>query len=98
MHVTLVHVHVKPENIEQFKEASRHNHQASIQEPGNLRFDILQSPDEPSYFILYEAYQNADAAAAHKLTQHYLTWRETVADWMAKPREGQAMNGLYPNT
>ena len=98
MHVTLVHVHVKPENIEQFKEASRRNHEASIQEPGNLRFDILQSPNEPSYFILYEAYQNADAAAAHKLTQHYLTWRETVADWMAKPREGQAMNGLYPNT
>ena len=59
----------------------------------------VHAKDEPSYFILYEAYQNADAAAAHKQTQHYLTWRETVAaSWMAKPREGQAMNGLYPNT
>ena len=98
MHVTFVHVSVKAEYVEQFIEASRINHEASIREPGNLRFDILQSPENPGQFILYEAYRDAEAAAAHKHTQHYLTWRETVADWMAAPREGKSFNGLYPQS
>ena len=50
MHVTLVHIHVTPENTGDFIAASRANHEASIQEPGNLRFDVLQSPDDPSRY------------------------------------------------
>ena len=96
MHVTLVHVHVMPDHIDDFIRASGDNHAASIQEPGNLRFDILQSPDDPTRFVLYEAYRSAEDAAAHKATAHYLTWRETVADWMAEPRQGVPFNGLFP--
>jgi autoinducer 2-degrading protein len=68
MHVTLVNVLVKPAHIENFIAATRLNHKASIQEPGNCRFDVLQSPEKPSHFILYEAYESAEAAAAHKQT------------------------------
>jgi autoinducer 2-degrading protein len=96
MHVTLVHVHVKPEHIDDFIAASKLNHEASILEPGNRRFDILQSPENPRHFILYEAYVSAEAAAAHKETPHYLTWRDTVADWMAEPRQGVRYDGLFP--
>lgn len=96
MHVTLVHVTVKPAHIDAFIEATRLNHAASVQEPGNRRFDVLQSPDDPARFVLYEAYASADDAAAHKETSHYLSWRETVAEWMAAPRQGVGYNGLYP--
>lgn len=96
MYVTIVHVHVKPEHVEAFIEASKHNHQQSIKEPGNLRFDILQLADDPSRFVLYEAYKSSADATAHKHTNHYMTWRETVADWMAEPRQGISYNGLYP--
>ncbi len=96
MHVTLVHIHVKPEHIESFIAATRLNHEASIKEPGNRRFDVLQTPDNPAQFILYEAYVNAEAAAAHKETAHYLAWRDTVADWMAQPRQGIRYDGLFP--
>lgn len=96
MHVTLVHVHVKPEHIDDFIAASKLNHDASIQEPGNRRFDILQSPENLHHFILYEAYVSAKAAAAHKETAHYLTWRDTVATWMAEPRQGVRYDGLFP--
>lgn len=96
VHVTIVHVWVKSENIREFINTTKINHQFSIQESGNLRFDVLQSPEDPQKFILYEAYIDKDAAAAHKATQHYLTWRETVADWMAQPREGINYCGLYP--
>jgi autoinducer 2-degrading protein len=98
MHVTLVHVHVIPENTREFIEATRTNHEASIQEPGNLRFDVLQSPEDPNYFILYEAYRSAEAAAAHKETQHYKRWRETVGGWMAEPRQGIPFTGLFPGS
>ena len=96
MHVTLVHVHVTPEHTEEFIAATRANHDASVKEPGNLRFDVLQSPEDPGYFVLYEAYRSARDAAAHKETALYQHWRETVADWMAEPRQGVPFTGLYP--
>ena len=96
MHVTLVHVWVKPESVDDFIEASRKNHEYSVKEPGNRRFDILQDAGDPGKFILYEAYASAEDAAAHKQTAHYLAWRETVADMMARPRRGDAYDGLYP--
>lgn len=98
MHVTLVHVSVQRDHIEDFIIATRANHRASVSEPGNLRFDVLQSPDDPAQFLLYEAYLNAEAAAAHKQTPHYLAWRDSVANWMAQPRQGVAYIGLFPET
>lgn len=96
MHVTLVHVHVKPDHIDDFVAATKRNHEASIREAGNRRFDVLQSPENPGQFVLYEAYVSAEDAAAHKQTAHYLVWRDTVADWMAEPRQGIRYEGLFP--
>lgn len=96
MYVTLVHVHVKPEHLTQFIEATRVNHEGSVREPGNLRFDVLQSVDDPTRFIAYEAYEDEASAKAHKETPHYLDWRDTVADWMAEPRVGVRYDGLFP--
>lgn len=96
MQVTLVHVHVKPDCVEAFVAATRANHEASVREPGNRRFDVLQSPEDPTRFILYEAYTSAEDAAAHKQTPHYAAWRDAVADLMAEPRSGVPMNGLFP--
>ena len=96
MHVTFVHVRVKPGYIQAFIEATALNHSASVNEPGNRRFDVLQDPEEEGRFILYEAYANAEDAAAHKLTPHYAEWRDKVADMMAEPRKGVPMIGLYP--
>ncbi len=88
MIVTFVHVWVKPEYVEKFIAACKENHRESVKEPGNLRFDILQDAGNSAKFTLYEAYESEAAAAAHKQTPHYQTWRDTVADWMAQPRQG----------
>ena len=96
MHVTLVHVRVYPESVEAFVAACRLNHEASIRESGNRRFDILQDPSDPARFILYEAYADEASARAHKETAHYLQWREQVAPMMAEPRRGEPMTGLFP--
>jgi (4S)-4-hydroxy-5-phosphonooxypentane-2,3-dione isomerase len=94
--VTCVNVWVKLENIEEFIAASVENHNNSVNEPGNLRFDLLQNSLDPCRFTLYEAYESDEAAAAHKQTAHYSKWRETVAPWMAKPREGLVHNVIAP--
>ena len=72
MIVTCVYVHVRPEVIDDFIEASSANHTGSVKEPGNVRFDFIQQDDDPTRFMIYEAYESADAAAAHKNTSHYL--------------------------
>lgn len=96
MHVTLVHVKVIPDRVDAFIETTRRNHEASVKEPGNRRFDVLRSPDDPSAFLLYEAYADAESATAHKTTAHYLAWRDAVADMMAEPRRGVPFVGLMP--
>lgn len=96
MHVTLVHVQVTPESVDDFVAATQANHEASITEPGNHRFDVLQDPSDPTKFILYEAYASAEDAAKHKETAHYLAWRETVEKMMATPRKGVPYTGLFP--
>lgn len=96
MHVTLVHIRVKPAALDAFIAATRLNHEASIREPGNRRFDILQDPAEPTRFVFYEAYATAADAAAHKQTPHYAAWRDAVADMMAEPRRGEPLSALFP--
>jgi autoinducer 2-degrading protein len=97
MIVTTVTVFVKDGCREEFISATLKNHENSLKEPGNLRFDILQSIKDPDRFTLYEAYESEEAAAAHKETTHYLTWREAVAGWMEKPREGTPHRVLAPD-
>lgn len=96
MYVVCVHIHVKPENRDDFIHASLENASNTVLEPGNLRFDVIQQADDPNRFMLYEVYLDADAMDAHKETAHYATWRDTVADWMAEPRTGVKHQSLFP--
>ncbi len=96
MHVTLVHVHVVADRLDDFMVATLRNRQGTIHEPGNLRFDVLRSADDPSRFVLFEVFRTPEDAAAHKRTQHYLEWRDRVTDWMASPRQGIRYEVISP--
>ncbi|HNB85218.1 MAG TPA: antibiotic biosynthesis monooxygenase [Anaerolineales bacterium] len=96
MNIVLVHVHVKPEFVEAFKQASIENASNSIKEEGIARFDVIQQNDDPTRFILVEVYKTAEASAAHKETAHYAQWRDTVAEMMAEPRQGIKYTNIHP--
>ncbi|MGE5374965.1 MAG: putative quinol monooxygenase [Bacteroidota bacterium] len=96
MQIVLVHVHVKPEFVEAFKQASLENASNSVKEPGIARFDVIQQADDPARFVLVEIYKTADAPAAHKETAHYAKWRDGVAEMMAEPRQGIKYTNIYP--
>ncbi len=95
--VVHVHVRVKPECIGDFKAATIENARASLQEPGIARFDVVQQDDDPSRFVLVEAYRDPDAPAAHKETAHYRKWRDTVEGMMAEPRRSVRYVNLHPD-
>lgn len=94
MSVTLVHIWVKPELVEEFIAATLKNQSASRGEEGNVRFDFLRSKEQPNYFLLYEVYRDEAAAKAHKETAHYREWRDAVAPMMAQPRRGEPFEAL----
>jgi quinol monooxygenase YgiN len=96
MLIVQVHVHVKPECLDDFKAVSLENARHSVQEPGIARFDVLQQVEDPARFILVEVYRTSEAAAQHKETAHYQTWRDKVAPMMAEPRTGVKYTNLYP--
>ena len=96
MFISCVHVHVKPENREAFIAAILDNARNTIQEPGALRFDVLQQADDQNRFLLYEVYRDETAIKAHKATAHYDRWAEAVKDWMAEQRYSIKYAPLFP--
>ena len=96
MQIVHVHVNVKPEFIEAFKQATIENASHSVNEAGIASFDVLQQTDDPAKFILVEIYKTADAPGAHKETAHYKRWRDTVMPMMAGPRQGIKYINIFP--
>ncbi len=96
MNVTLVEINIKPERVNEFLDVFRANHEGSIKEPGNLRFDVLQDPEVATRFFIYEAYENDEAVLAHKTTPHYLACVEKLDEMMSQPRKKRSFVGLLP--
>ena len=97
MHIMHVHVRVKPEAVEAFKQATIENAANSVREAGIARFDIIQQADDPTRFVLVEVYRTAEAPAKHKETSHYAAWRDAVAPMMAEPRSSVKFTNAFPN-
>lgn len=95
--IVQVSCHVKAESAVAFREATLANARASIQEPGVVRFDVLEDRGDPTRFVLVEVYRSDDAPAAHKDTDHYKRWRDTVADMMAEPRTATRFVNVHPD-
>jgi len=97
MLVVHVHARVRPDAVEAFRKATLDNAAASLEEPGVVRFDVVQALDDPTRFLLVEVYRDEQAPARHKETAHYATWRDTVAPLMAEPRTSEKYGAVFPD-
>jgi len=97
MLIVHVHVHVKPEFVDAFREATLENARNSAQEPGVAGFDVIQQLDDPTRFVLVEVYRTPEDPARHKETAHYQKWRDTVAEMMAEPRHSVKYTNVFPD-
>ncbi len=96
MFIAHVFVHVKKDRIRDFKTATVENARQSLQEPGITRFDVIQQQDDPAQFVLVEVYRSFEDTVKHKETDHYLRWRDEVADMMAEPRTSIKYFNIHP--
>jgi quinol monooxygenase YgiN len=97
MHVIHVHIQVRPDAVDAFRAATVANAAGSLREPGVARFDVIQQQDDPTRFVLVEAYRTTDAIGAHKETAHYAAWRDAVAPMMAEPRSSTKYSNVFPS-
>lgn len=96
MQINLVHIHVKPESVDAFREATVENAKHSTREPGIARFDVMQQSDDPTRFVLVEVFRAPEAPAQHRTTAHYQKWRDAVVDMMAEPRRSVQFSNVFP--
>ena len=96
MLIVHVHVHVKPERVDAFRQATIQNARSSVLEAGMARFDVIQQMDDPNRFVLVEIYRDEAAAKSHKETAHYAAWRDGVASMMAEPRVSVKFKNIFP--
>ena len=97
MLVVHVYVHVKTDYIEKFIKATTENARNSIQEPGIVRFDVVQQIDDPGKFVLVEIYRTADDTSRHKETAHYARWSDVVKPMMAEQRYSLKFHNIFPD-
>ncbi len=95
MYAVLVQIHVKPEFVEAFIEATLDNCRNSVQEAGIVCFDLLHTQGDPARFLLYEIYRTPEAQLAHRETAHYLRWRDAVEPMMAEPRSATKHDVIF---
>ncbi|MEU6770155.1 putative quinol monooxygenase [Streptomyces sp. NPDC046759] len=75
---------VKPEYAERWPEISREFTQATRSEPGCLWFDWSRSLDDPTEYVLVEAFRDADAGAAHVGSDHFKSAQQTLPPHLAE--------------
>ena len=97
MFIMHVHISVKPEHLEEFKQATIINASNSVKEPGIARFDFVQVTDDPTRFVLVEVYRTREDTAKHKETAHYHAWAEKVTPWLAEPRTRVQYHNVFPD-
>ena len=89
MFVIIAPIQIKEGHREEFIKAMLDDAKGSVRdEPGCLRFDVIQDGSDSNRIWLYEVYVDEDAFKAHLQTPHFIKWRDTVKDWFAEGPKG----------
>ena len=97
MLVLVVSLKVKPEMRAKFLEAAEDDSTCSVRdEPGCLRFDVVQDQAYPNHFFFYEVYRDEAALEAHRKTPHYPRWRQAAEVCLAEPSQVTRAASVFP--
>ncbi len=95
MYVIVAPLQIKPGHKDEFISALLDDARGSVNdEPGCLRFDVIQDAGDPNRIWLYEVYTDEAAFQAHTQAPHFIKWRDTVNDWRDDGIQGAA-RGSY---
>ena len=97
MDARFITVKVKPELRDRFLEAIEHDATHSVSdEPGCLRFEVLQDTSDPDTYYFFEVYADEAAANAHRETPHYAVWSEASKEVLQQPVERLLTTPVFP--
>lgn len=82
MYVIVAPIQIKQGFKEQFVEEMIGDARGSVNdEPGCLRFDVIQDANDENRIWLYEVYKDEAAFQAHTQAPHFIKWRDATKDW-----------------
>ena len=91
-----VKVRIKPAMREKFLKAIEEDALGSEgNEPGCLRFNVLQDGKDQNVYYFYEVYKDQAAIEAHRAAPHYAVWR-AAADTLDGPTERIDCTPVFP--
>jgi len=91
-----VKVRVKPDMREKFLKAIEHDAiHSEGDEPGCLRFNVLQDQKDQNVYYFYEVYKDQAAIEAHRAAPHFAIWR-AAADTLEGPAERVEVTPVFP--
>lgn len=97
MYILMVRLQVKPDRVGDFIEASKGDGIGSVRdEPGCMRFDIIQDDNDPTLFAFCEVYNDEAAFQHHTTTPHFAKWRDASVDMFAAETEVSFCRPVYP--
>jgi quinol monooxygenase YgiN len=74
---------VRPEHAARWPDISREFTDATRAEPGNLWFDWSRSLDDPTEYVLVEAFRDEEAGGAHVRSAHFKQAIATLPPYLA---------------
>lgn len=93
----IVKLRIKPEQRETFLKAVEVDALGSERdEPGCLRFNVLQTEEDENVYYFYELYKDEAALEAHRAAPHYAVWREAAAVALDGPAEVTRATTVFP--
>src|SRR4030095_9101885 len=97
MFALVVSLKVKADKRDQFLAAAQDDSICSVRdEPGCLRFDVLQDNADQNHYFFYEVYQDEDAFTAHQTYPHFTRWRAAAAEVLDGDTSPTRTTTLYP--
>ena len=87
---------IRPEDADRWPEISRSFTEATRAEPGCLWFDWSRSIEDPTEYVLVEAFADDDAGASHVQSDHFKAAQKELPPHLAEtPR---IVNASVPGT
>lgn len=98
MYVILGTIRVRPEHLDDFVENVRRHAAASAQEPGCVRFEVLQDAADPTTICLFEVFRSEDDLHVHRQQDYYKRWMEMSRDWRdTSTYSRRVLRNVYPD-
>jgi (4S)-4-hydroxy-5-phosphonooxypentane-2,3-dione isomerase len=81
MYTVLNILKVKPQHLQDFVRNVQDHARHSRQEPGCLRFDVLQDQHDPNTICLYEVFGAEADLDHHHAQEYYKRWMAMSRNW-----------------